>query len=240
MIGCDCAVCWSENPKNKRTRSSIVVKAGGVTVLVDTGPDLRFQALREDLRVVDAVIYTHSHMDHVVGFDELRAFCWSRKTPLPMHATLACMADLQRMFGWAFSSENQYPGYVKPDPRIIDRPFLIGKLRITPLPVVHAAVETIGFLFEYPGAKSVAYLPDVKHIPELTMELIRGVDVLIVDSLRPGAHPTHFSLSEALLVAEESGAGETWLTHIGHEIEHEEVGTKLPPKVRIAWDGLRI
>ncbi len=240
VIGCDCAVCRSENPKNKRMRASVVVRAGDYTLLVDTGPDLHWQALREDLRKLDGVLYTHAHMDHVVGFDELRAFCWSREEPLPLHATASCMADLQRMFGWAFSPENQYPGYVKPDARIIDGPFHYGDLRVTPLPVVHASVETIGYLFEYPRAKSVAYLPDVKRIPELTMELIKGVDVLIVDSLRPRAHPTHFSLNEALLVAQESGAGETWLTHLGHENEHEDLSAKLPPQVKVAWDGLRI
>lgn len=238
VIGCPCAVCRSGNPKNKRTRASVIVRAGDFSLLVDTGPDLRAQALREGLVKVDAVLYTHAHMDHVVGFDDLRAFCWSRSQPLPLHATEETMGDLKRMFGWAFSTANQYPGYVKPAPVIIDGPFHYGDLRITPLPVVHASVETIGYLFEYPKAKSIAYIPDVKHIPETTLELIKGVDVLIVDALRPGTHPTHFSLGEALHVAGETGAGETWLTHLGHENEHEDLSSKVPPHVKVAWDGL--
>jgi phosphoribosyl 1,2-cyclic phosphate phosphodiesterase len=240
VIGCPCDTCRSENPKNKRTRASVIVKAGDDAILVDTGPDLRTQALREGLKKVDGVLYTHAHMDHVVGFDDLRAFCWARTEPLPLYATASCMEDLRRMFGWAFSPDNQYPGYVKPAPHIIEGAFHRGDLRITPLPVVHAALETVGYLFEYPHAKRVAYIPDVKHIPASTIALMKDVDVLIVDALRPAAHPTHFSVGEALAVVEETGARETWLTHMGHENEHETLGAILPPHVKVAWDGLVI
>jgi phosphoribosyl 1,2-cyclic phosphate phosphodiesterase len=157
-----------------------------------------------------------------------------------MHATEGCMATLKMMFGWAFAEDNVYKGYVKPDDRIIDGPMFYGDLKITPLPVEHAAVETIGFLFEYPGARSLAYLPDVKRIPAETMRLIRGVDVLVVDALRPLVHPTHFSLGEALEAARECEARETWLTHLGHENDHAALDAELPTGVRVAWDGLRI
>lgn len=240
VIGCHCPVCVSANPKNRRLRSSVIVRAGETAVLVDSGPDLRAQALREGLRAIDAVIYTHAHLDHVAGFDELRAFCWHKPHPLPLHATEECMDTLRRMFGWAFSDENIYKGYVKPDPRIIDGPFHHGDLRITPLPVEHAAVETLGFLFEHPGHRSLAYLPDVKRIPHETLTRIRDVDVLIVDSLRPAPHPTHFSLAEALGAIEEIQAREAWLTHLGHENEHDELDASLPSGVRVAWDGLKI
>jgi len=240
VIGCKCAVCTSDDPRNNRMRSSVVVRAGEVTILVDSGPDLRAQALREDLRTIDAIIYTHAHLDHVVGFDELRAFCWRKPDPLPMHATEECMATLKTMFGWAFAPDNVQKGYVKPDDRIIDGPVFYGDLKITPLPVEHAAVETIGFLFEYPGARSLAYLPDVKRIPADTMDLIRGVDVLVVDALRPTEHPTHFSLGEALAAAREAQARETWLTHLGHENDHDKLEAELPEGVRVAWDGLRV
>lgn len=240
VIGCDCAVCTSEDSRNQRLRSSVLIRAGEMAVLVDSGPDLRAQALREGIRAIDAVVYTHSHVDHVAGFDELRAFCWRKEGPLPLHATDECIETLKQMYGWAFSEKNVYQGYVKPDPRRIDGAFSYEGLKITPLPVEHGAVETIGFLFEPSGARSIAYLPDVKRIPSTTMARIRGVDVLVVDSLRPLPHPTHFSLSEALEAIRESGAGEAWLTHLGHENDHVSLEAELPLGVRVAWDGLRI
>ena len=240
VIGCDCPVCRSEDPKNKRFRSSAVVRAGGYTLLVDSGPDLRMQALREGLREIDAVIYTHAHLDHVAGFDELRAFCWKKPKPLPLHATQGCMQALVKMYGWAFSPDTLVSGYVRPDARIIDGPFYYGDLKVTPLPVVHASVETIGFLFEYPDAPKLAYICDVKVIPDNTMRLIRGVDILVIDALRTAEHPTHFSLAEAVEAVAESEAKEAWLTHLTHEFDADALEAKLPENIHVAWDGLRI
>jgi phosphoribosyl 1,2-cyclic phosphate phosphodiesterase len=240
VIGCQCPVCSSADPRNRRLRSSVLVRAGEVSVLVDSGPDLRAQTLREGFCALDAVLYTHAHLDHVVGFDELRAFCWRKDAPLPLHATKSCMAVLKQMFGWAFSPENQSKGYVKPDPQPIVGPFCYGELKITPLPVEHAAVETVGFLFEYPGARSIAYIPDVKRIPQETMRRIRRVDVLVVDALRRHPHPTHFSVEEALVAICEAEVAEAWLTHLGHENDHALLEATLPNGVRVSWDGLRI
>ncbi len=240
VIGCDCTVCGSEDGRNQRSRSSVIVRSGEVKVLVDSGPDLRQQALRENLREIDAVAYTHGHLDHVAGFDELRAFCWRKKQPLPLHATAGCMETLQRMFGWAFFPEREIEGYVRPDARLIEGPFSYGNLRVTALPVEHASVETVGFLFEVPGRRSLAYLPDVKRIPEETLELLRGVDVLVVDALRTAPHPTHFSLEEALEAAGQTRAGEVWLTHLSHEYDAAVWENRLPAGVRLAWDGLQI
>jgi len=240
VIGCKCAVCTSSDPHNKRSRSSALVKMGGITMLVDSGPDLREQALREGLREIDAVLYTHAHLDHVAGFDELRAFCWRRSEALPMHATRECMDTLMQMFGWAFSEENVYKGYVKPAARIIDGPFSYGDLKITPLPVEHAALETIGYRFDHPHARSIAYLPDVKRVPNETMWHLREVDILIVDALRPEPHPTHCSISEALEIIRQAAPGEAWLTHLGHENDHTTLGLGLPTGVHVAWDGLEI
>ena len=240
VIGCDCPVCVSADPRSRRLRASALVRAGEVVVLVDSGPDLRQQALREGLREIDAVAYTHAHMDHVAGFDELRAFCWNKDGPLPLHATAPCMVTLKSMFGWAFAPDNLHKGYVKPDARLIDGPFGYGDLRITPLPVEHAGVNTIGFLFEYPDVRSIAYLPDVKRIPDGTMKLLHGVGVLVIDALRPQPHPTHFSVGEALETIRRVGAGEGWLTHLGHENDHASLEAALPANVRVAWDGLRI
>lgn len=240
VIGCDCAVCTSKDPKNNRFRSSVVVRAGDTTLLVDSGPDLRMQALREGLREIDAVIYTHAHLDHVAGFDELRAFCWKKSEPLPLHATEETMQALRSMFGWAFSPKNTARGYVRPDPRVIVGPFFYGDLKVTPLPVKHAAVETVGFLFDYPGAARMAYIPDVKIIPEETMQLLQGVDMLVVDALRSAEHPTHFTLHESLAAIKESGAKKAWLTHLTHEFDTDTLEKMLPMNVRVAWDGLRI
>lgn len=240
VIGCKCRVCLSEDPRNRRTRSSIHVRTGGTSVLVDSGPDLREQALREDLSKVDAVIYTHDHVDHVVGFDELRAFCWHRDSPLPLYARPCCMATLRTMFGWAFSSGNIYSGYIKPDPRLIDGPFSIGDLRITPLLVEHANTETHGFLFESPGAPAIAYIPDAKRVPPETIALLRRADILILDALRTKPHPTHLSTDEALEVIAETGVPQAWLTHLSHENDHHELEATLPAGVRVAWDGMKI
>lgn len=240
VIGCDCEVCTSPDPRNQRLRSSVLVRAGDTAVLVDSGPDLRAQALREGIRAIDAVVYTHAHLDHVAGFDELRAFCWKKDGPLPLHATAECMMTLKTMFGWAFSAENIFKGYVKPFECILEGPVSYADLKITPLPVEHAALQTVGFLFEYPGSRNIAYLPDVKRIPAETMDRLRHVDVLVVDALRPFPHPTHFSLEEALEAIAESGVREAWLTHLGHENEHATLDGQLPSGVRVAWDGLRI
>ncbi len=240
VIGCDCGVCRSDDPRNKRFRSSAVVRAGGFTLLVDSGPDLRMQALREGLREIDAVIYTHAHLDHVAGFDELRAFCWKKHAPLPLHATEGCMATLVKMYGWAFAPEAFASGYVRPDARIIYGPFRYGDLVVTPLPVVHASVETIGFLFEYRDGPKLAYISDVKQIPDDTMHLIQGVDVLIIDALRRAEHSTHFSLAEAVEAVGKSNAKEAWLTHLTHEFDTETLEAQLPENIHVAWDGLRI
>ena len=240
VIGCDCPVCRSHEPRNERSRSSVLVRHGETALLVDSGPDLRMQALREGLRAIDAVLYTHGHLDHVAGFDELRAFCWRKTEPLPLHATEECMETLRKMYGWAFFPERMTEGYIRPDARIIVGPFSYGDLTITPLSVEHASVETIGYLFEAPAARRVAYLPDVKRIPELTMELIKGVDVLIVDALRHTSHPTHMNFTEALAFRKLVEPRTTWFTHIACEILHARDEPTLPPDVRIAYDGLKL
>jgi phosphoribosyl 1,2-cyclic phosphate phosphodiesterase len=240
VIGCPCRVCHSEDPRNKRTRSSIHVRSGEVSILVDSGPDLREQALRENLTKVDAVLYTHSHVDHVVGFDELRAFCWHREGPLPLHATAECMATIKTMFGWAFSEENIYRGYIKPAPKLIEGPFKLGHLEITPLPVVHAKADTNGFLFESPGHASIAYIPDVKRVPDETMPFLRRADILIIDALRTAPHPTHLSTDEALEVIANAGVKRGYLTHLSHESDHHELSAILPEGVQVAYDGLKV
>lgn len=240
VIGCSCEVCLSNDHRNRRLRSSVLLESAETTLLVDAGPDLRQQALRAGLSKVDAVLYTHGHMDHVVGFDELRAFCWHRETPLPMYANPGCMEILRTMFGWAFAETNIYKGYIKPGPVVVEGPFSIGKWHITPLPVMHGAVETNGYLFEHEGARSVAYISDVKAIPEDTMAMIREVDLLMIDALHYRHHPTHMNVEEALATIAELQPRQAYLMHCSHEIDHATLENELPAHIRVAHDTLTL
>jgi phosphoribosyl 1,2-cyclic phosphate phosphodiesterase len=240
VIGCICDVCKSTDPHNTRTRASLYISTPEIKILIDSGPDLREQALRENITGIDAVLYTHSHLDHVVGFDELRAFCWGKNDPLPLYASESCLNVLINMFGWAFQTDNTHSGYIKPDPRPITKKFTIGDLTIQPLPVIHGTVETHGYRFDTKNGFSFAYLPDVKSIPDETMELLENLDLLIIDSLRISPHSTHLSLSEALAIVDILSPKRTVLTHISHEIDHATLATSLTKTISPAYDGLKI
>ena len=240
VIGCDCPSCSSDDPKDKRMRSSIHLQTPSHSILVDTGPDLHFQALRANLRTVDAVLYTHAHMDHITGFDELRAFCWRREDPLPLYGSEGCLTEIQRMFRWAFDPSNTYRGYVRPAVNIVSGPFTLGELEITPLPVKHGSVETSGYRFDLPSGKRIAYIPDVKVIYEESYELLQGIDTLIIDALRHEEHPTHMSISEAYDVSRRLGSPQTVLTHISHEVNRLETEATFPNHIQFAYDELQL
>lgn len=240
VIGCSCAVCTSDNPRHTRTRSSIHLQTPEFSILVDSGPDLREQALREKLTQVDAVIYTHAHLDHITGFDELRAFCWHRDTPLPLYGSSDCLAEIKRIFNWAFLPTNTYRGYIKPDPHETSGPFQLGNLTITPVPVIHGNFPTQGYRFDYPGTPSIAYLPDVKTIPEESQTLLKDISILIIDSLHHREHATHMNLSEALETAAHLRASNVYLTHLSHELNTAESETDLPEHISFAYDGLQL
>lgn len=240
VIGCNCAVCKSDNPRNKRLRSSVVVRCGGTTVLVDSSPDLRQQALRSGLTAIDAIVYTHIHLDHVTGFDDLRAFCWHSDKKLPFYCGPGTLEGLKGMFGWAFQESNTYQGYVRPDPRVVTAPFRIGELMITPVPVIHGGVEMNGYVFESPDGKRAGYIPDVKEVPEASLALLKGLDVLIMDSLMHRLHPTHSSTGETLEVFQKAEVKRGYFTHMSHDIEFEEESARVPGNVRLAYDGLKI
>jgi phosphoribosyl 1,2-cyclic phosphate phosphodiesterase len=239
VIGCDCGVGGAAAPRDRRTRSSIYVATPEAAWVVDTGTDFRAQALRENIRRLDAVVITHAHSDHIMGFDDLRPYCWNMR-PLPVYAAAETLDALRRAFAWAFDGQHRYPGYLFPDPRVVDGPFRIGETEIVPLPVVHGKARVNGFLFRRGGRKVAAYLSDVKSVPPATLELMAGVEVLIVDGLRHAPHPTHLSVGEALAVASAAGAGRTWLTHLCHELGHAELSRDVPPGVGVAFDGLRL
>ena len=206
--------------------------------MVDTGTDFRTQALRENLRVVDAVIFTHSHTDHVMGFDDLRRFSYDRGS-MPVYASSATMRDLERVFQFAFQGLNPFPGYLKPEPHVIEGPFSLGATLITPLPVPHGNTVVNGYLFERKGRKLVAYLSDCSDVPSDIANKIENVEVLIIDALRHKPHPTHLTVDQALEVAGRVRSGRTYFTHICHELPHS-AEAQLPAGAFIAYDGLKL
>jgi len=239
VIGCDCAVCRSTDPRDNRTRSSVYVQSPECSWVIDTGNDFRVQCLREKISRVDAVVYTHSHTDHVMGFDDLRAFCFSGRK-MPVYASPETMKDLKRVFNFAFNGENMFPGYVLPDPREVEAPFLLGETEVTPLPVKHGVARVNGYLLRRRGRRLAAYLSDCKEVPDSVIGQIEGTEILIIDALRHRLHPTHLSVGEALEIAARVKPGTTWFTHLCHELPHAETEQTLPPGVRIAYDGLRL
>lgn len=239
VIGCDCSICSSDVAKFHRMRSSVHVETSTHSILVDSGPDLRQQALRHSLTRVDAVLYTHQHLDHIAGFDELRAFCWHRDEPLPLYSTPACIDELKRVYNWAFAEANTYKGYIRPLAVPVVDSFMLGKLKVTLIPVEHGLVETVGYRFDEDDF-SIAYIPDVKYLKPGSAALLRDLDHLIIDSLRESEHPTHMSLSESLATISELDPKQAWLTHIAHEMDITKVESTLPPNVKFAYDELTI
>ena len=240
FVACDCRVCRSADPRDKRLRSSILVEAEDVTFLVDTTPDLRTQALRHGLRRIDAAIFTHSHTDHVAGFDDLRRFCELADRPMPVYASPHTMADLRRVFYYAFDGQHAFRNYVRPEPHEVTESFELGSVQIIPAEVPHGKMLVYGYIFARGGKKLAAYFSDCHHVPPDVIGEILGIPVLIIDALRHEPHPSHLSLKEALEVAATAGVGRAWLTHIGHDLGHEETEKLLPENVRLAYDGLRI
>lgn len=237
MIGCDCDVCRSPDPRDKRLRSSIYVEADDdVRVLVDTTPDLRTQALRAGLRRIDAVLYTHSHADHVMGLDEIRRFNMMTREPMPLYGMRSTLDDLRRTFAYVFASDAPRGGGV-PDLRLcpIEGPCCFGRTEVVPVPVRHGPWAVLGFRFG-----GFAYLTDCNGIPDSSRALLDGLDVLVLDALRHRPHPTHFSLEEAVEMARRIGARRTYFTHIAHELGHEATSETLPEGMALAWDGLTV
>lgn len=239
QIGCACAVCSSPDSRNKRLRSSIYVESCGIRLLLDSSPDLRQQALREHITEIDAVLYTHAHVDHVGGFDDLRAFCWYRSGGLPMYASPKTIDSLKAMYGWAFVSVPERSGYVRPEPHGVENPFHIGEILVTPLPVLHADVETYGYLLVADG-KSMVYMPDVKSIPQSSLDKMKGVDLLIIDGLRYRLHPTHMCLKETLSAINAIQPHRAVLTHLSHDMDYKVLSDVLPENVMPAYDSLRL
>ena len=240
MIGCGCAVCTSDDPRDKRDRCSVYIRTPGCAWVVDTGQDFRHQCLREGITELDAALFTHAHSDHIMGFDDLRRFTLPVDATLPVYANPHCMGMLKRIYEFAFNGENRYPSYLKPEPHVVDAPFMLGKVEVTPLPVKHGKVQTNGYLFSQEGRKLLAYIPDCKEPFPETVAVAENVGTLVIDCLRYSLHPTHMNVEEATAFARQIGAGQTYLTHFQCEISHAKLEQELPPSIQPAYDGLKL
>jgi phosphoribosyl 1,2-cyclic phosphate phosphodiesterase len=234
MIGCGCAVCTSDDPRDRRTRCSAVFQYGGHTVLIDTSPELRLQCIANEIRRVDAILYTHHHADHVVGLDDVRIFNQRQRAAIRVLASPATLVRVQAMFPYAFVEDSDYPS-AKPRLRLepIEGPFELFGRRVIPIPLFHGRLHVLGF-----RVGDIAYCTDCSRIPEESYALLRDLDVLILDGLRRRPHPTHFNLEQAVGQAKRIGARRTYFTHIAHELKHAETNAELPDGMELAYDGL--
>jgi phosphoribosyl 1,2-cyclic phosphate phosphodiesterase len=238
VIGCDCPTCASSDPRDNRTRCSLVLGLPEGNLLVDTPPDLRTQLLREKIGLVHATLFTHEHADHIFGLDDLRIFPYYLGHPVPLFCASQVEDRLRKSFDYAFREGDKAYGGGVPQvtfQRIDDTPFSVLGQRVIPIPLIHGKFRVLGFRF---GA--VAYCTDVNKIPPENWPLLDNLDLLILDALRHKPHPTHFSLSEAIEVSRRVGARRTLFTHISHDLPHAATSLELPPGMELAYDGLRV
>jgi phosphoribosyl 1,2-cyclic phosphate phosphodiesterase len=235
-LGCHCAVCTSTDPRDNRLRPSVLVSYQDRRVVIDTTPDFRVQALRARLDRVDAVLYTHGHFDHIMGLDDVRPFNLRQKGRIPIYAAPDCMAAIQRVFDYIFGPEHPDAYVARLDPRPIDGGALdLFGLPFLPVPVLHGASTIYGFRF---GA--AAYLTDHSAIPESSMELLRGLDVLFLDALRYKPHPTHSTVQRSIETVGKLAPRRAFFTHLCHDLGHQRAESLLPPHIRLAYDGMEI
>lgn len=236
MIGCDCAVCTSTDPKDNRLRSSILVESANTSLVVDTGPDFRYQMLRQKVKKLDAVLFTHPHKDHMAGLDDIRAFNFFTKKPIDIYADSLTEEAVRRDFYYAFT-DTKYPGIPELNLNTIStEPFMVGDIPVIPIQVWHLKMPVMGFRFG-----SFTYITDANRIEENEKNKIRGSEILVLNALRRQKHISHFSLGEAIDLVEELQIPEAYFTHLSHQMGlHAEIESELPEQIHLAWDGLSL
>lgn len=236
VIACDCDVCSSDNKKDKRLRSSILIEYFGKNYVIDTGPDFRQQMLREKVQTLDGVLYTHEHKDHLSGMDDVRAFNYKQKRDMEIYCDANVERALHREYYYVFT-ENKYPGVPSVNINLIDKnPFEIGGMKVTPVEVLHYKLPVLGFRIE-----DFTYITDAKTISQEEREKIRGTKVLVINALRREEHLSHFNLEEALAFIDDIKPEKAYLTHISHLFgKHRDIKKDLPENVKVAYDGLKL
>jgi phosphoribosyl 1,2-cyclic phosphate phosphodiesterase len=237
-IGCECRVCTSPDPNDRRTRPSVMVQWNGHTVLIDTTPDFREQAIREHIRKIDAVLYTHGHADHILGLDDVRPLSFPRITgggKIPLYASESTTEVLRKVFRYIFDSDYKYGGLAQVELRPLNGPLEICGARFTPLPVLHGDVAIEAYRFG-----SAAYLTDFSSVPDTSLAQLQDLDILFLDALRHQPHPTHSTVENSLKLVERLRPRRAFFTHISHDLAHEETNAALPGNVRLAHDGLKL
>jgi len=235
-IGCECAVCRSSDPRDKRTRPSVLIEYGGMSVLIDTTPDFRTQAIRENLQSLDAVVYTHSHADHILGIDDLRPLSYHHKPGrLPLYAHPDVANFIRNTFKYIFDSDYKFGGLPQVELKPIEGRLDLFGARFEPVIVIHGDTEIYGYRFG-----SAAYLTDHSEVPEKSFEQLHNLDILFLDALRHKPHPTHSTVENSLRIVEQLKPKRAFFTHICHDLGHEETNATLPPNVRLAYDGMKL
>ncbi len=234
-IGCNCAVCTSVDPHDQRTRPSILIQFDGHSVLIDTTPDFRQQALRENIRTIDAVLYTHHHADHVLGLDDLRPISFRSPEKIPLYAHPATGAVLRTIFSYIFNVTYKFGGIARVELHDLTGPLQLFGVTFEPIVVLHGDLEIYGY-----KVGKMAYLTDFSEIPKQSMAKLQGLDLLFLDALRRNPHPTHSTLENSLRLAQLLKPRQAYFTHIAHDLAHQPTNDSLPENVQLAYDGLRL
>ena len=236
VVGCGCVTCVSTDLRNKRTRcSSLITLDSGENILIDTGPDLRSQALRENIKRVDAVLYTHTHADHLHGIDDLRAFCVLQRKQIPLYAKQDAVAHITQKFGYVLRDPSDFWEMPVLRAETVAAPFELFGAQVTPIPIMHGKSQIFGYRIG-----NMAYMTDVSEIPESSFTLLENLDIVLLDCLREAAHPTHINIEQSLAYISRINAKQSYMIHMTHDLEYAALSSKLPKNVFVGFDGLKL